>query len=91
MSAQSFSALFARWKEADALARAAEEHILSASMQALERDETLPSVADWAEVKRLRADADALLDQAIAQMRREETGRSARRAADDASGPQCCD
>jgi exonuclease VII small subunit len=75
MPTKSFSALFARWKEADALARAAEEHLLSALGQSIDRGETLPSLAEWQEARRLRARADALLDQAIEQMRKGDARR----------------
>jgi hypothetical protein len=84
----SFSALFAQWKQADAVARAAEEAILSDSMSALERQDTLPSVADWQEAKRLRAYADKLLDQAIERMREEDAHRRAGKPPGDAAGDQ---
>lgn len=85
---KSFSALFALWQKADAVARAAEEFVLSGSMSALDGNGTLPSVDDWKQAKRLRAEADNLLDQAIEQMRKEDARRGARKPSDDASGGQ---
>jgi hypothetical protein len=84
----SFSALFAQWKQADAVARAAEETILSESMTALQGDGTLPTVADWQEAKRLRAYADKLLDEAIERMRQEDAHRRAGKPPGDAAGHQ---
>jgi hypothetical protein len=77
--AKPFSALFARWKEADGLARAAEEHLLNATMRALDSIGTLPSVEEWQEAKRLRARADVLLDEAIEQMRGHDQPRARRK------------
>jgi hypothetical protein len=84
----SFSALFAQWKQADAVARAAEETILSDSMTSLEGQGTLPTAAQWQEAKRLRAFADKLLDEAIERMRQGDAHRRAGKPPDDASGDQ---
>jgi hypothetical protein len=84
----SFSALFAQWKQADAVARAAEEAILSDSMASLEGKGTLPSVADWQAAKRLRAYADKLLDEAIERMRKEDANRRAGKPPGDTASDQ---
>jgi hypothetical protein len=83
---KSFSALFALWQQADAIARAAEETVLGGSMSALDGDGTLPSEDDWKQAKRLRAQADNLLDQAIEQMREEDGRRGARKPPDGVGG-----
>jgi hypothetical protein len=85
----SFSALFAQWKQADAVARAAEETILSESMTVLQQGNgTLQTVADWQAAKRLRAYADKLLDEAIELMRQEDVHRREGKPPGDAAGDQ---
>ncbi len=60
--------LFHEWRAANRMAAAAEKAMLNASIRALEGKGEPPSSADACRLKRLRADADALFQLAMAQM-----------------------
>jgi hypothetical protein len=57
--------LFEKWREADAVARAAEKDVLTASLDALDGKGAPPSVDDRERARRLRATADGMLQFAL--------------------------
>jgi hypothetical protein len=61
--------LFEKWREADAVARAAEKDVLTASLDALDGKRTPPSVDERERARRLRVAADAMLQSALAALR----------------------
>ena len=64
-----FPNLFARWRTRDAEARRAEDSVLGASLRALERRGALPTTEKRDKAKELRQGADALLTEALAEVK----------------------
>jgi hypothetical protein len=60
--------LFEKWREADAVARAAEKDVLTASLDALDGKGAPPSIEERERARRLRADADGMLQFALAAL-----------------------
>jgi hypothetical protein len=60
---------FARWRTRDAEARVAEESVLEASMQALDRRGSPPSMEKRDKARQLREGANALLQAAFAEVK----------------------
>jgi hypothetical protein len=60
--------LFARWREADAVARAAEKDVVVASLDALDGKGAPPSVDDRERARQLRVAADRMLQSALAAL-----------------------
>lgn len=63
-----FADLLATWRKADVIARAAEDVLLTASLQALNGKGQPPTRADQENAKQLRRAADALLEHAFRKM-----------------------
>ena len=61
--------LFDKWREADAAARAVEDEVLAASLDALDGKRGPPSIHDRETAKRLRAAANGMLQVALASLR----------------------
>lgn len=63
------SQLFERWRHADAVARAAEMEVLTASLEALDGKGSPPSCESQARARSLRVAADAMLNGALSSLR----------------------
>ena len=64
-----FPNLLDAWRAADRAAHAAEDAVLTASLQALDRQGTPPTLEDREGARRLRRIADAFLQAALAEMK----------------------
>lgn len=66
-----YSALLDAWRNADARARAAEDALLTSTLQAVSDATQLPPLRQLEHAKQLRSAANELLRQAIAELRPE--------------------
>lgn len=64
-----FTNFFARWRTRDAEARVAEESVLAASLRALDRRGSPPSMEKRHKARQLREGANALLQAAFAEVK----------------------
>lgn len=77
-----FADLLATWRKADVIARAAEDVLLTASLQALDGNGQPPTRADQENAKQLRRAADVLLEHALGKMNLRTDWRGCAGAAD---------
>jgi hypothetical protein len=73
------------WRTADAAARAAEDEVMSALLQAVESRAKPPTPEHLERARKLRKAADALLQLAIAELKADADSRPCRRRSEGAS------